>query len=307
MNHAVEHRRRGRRARLSPILALASLAPLALGCAGRRAPPLAPASTGGTITGIDHVAFVVADLAAARGFYGDLLGLPEVASAHTARGAAPAHAAFAIGARQRIEVQAGTAGADGRLGHVAFTARGLPAGRWSALHDPDGHRLEIVGTTRPSEAAPSAVTAPIYHRLVHVGLLAGSLAAALEFYRGRLGFQEFWRGGSDAEHLDWVNLRTPGGEDYVELMLYAQLPPPEARGGKNHVCLFVADVTAAVAAIEARPARQSYTRPIEIKIGRNRKRQVNLFDPDGNRVELMEPQTIDGQPAPSSAAPPPRP
>jgi catechol 2,3-dioxygenase-like lactoylglutathione lyase family enzyme len=104
-----------------------------------------------------------------------------------------------------------------------------------------------------------------------------------------------------------VNLRTPAGEDYVELMLYAQLPPPEARGGKNHVCLFVADVTAAVAAIEARPARQAYTRPIEIKIGRNRKRQVNLFDPDGNRVELMEPQTIDGHPAPSSAAPPPRP
>jgi hypothetical protein len=31
-----------------------------------------------------------------------------------------------------------------------------------------------------------------------------------------------------------------------------------------------------------------------------------LFDPDGTRVELMEPKTIDGKPAPSSALPPPR-
>jgi len=31
-----------------------------------------------------------------------------------------------------------------------------------------------------------------------------------------------------------------------------------------------------------------------------------LFDPDGTRIELMEPNTIDGQPAPSSTLPPPR-
>jgi len=37
----------------------------------------------------------------------------------------------------------------------------------------------------------------------------------------------------------------------------------------------------------------------------NRKRQVNLFDPDGTRVELMEPVTIDGKPTPPSTAPPP--
>ena len=34
---------------------------------------------------------------------------------------------------------------------------------------------------------------------------------------------------------------------------------------------------------------------------------MNLYDPDGTRVELMEPQTVDGQPVPSSTAPPPRP
>jgi lactoylglutathione lyase len=33
---------------------------------------------------------------------------------------------------------------------------------------------------------------------------------------------------------------------------------------------------------------------------------MNLFDPDGTRIELMEPGTVDGAPAPSSIAPPPR-
>ena len=48
------------------------------------------------------------------------------------------------------------------------------------------------------------------------------------------------------------------------------------------------------------------SRAIEVKVGRNRKRQANLFDPDGTRVELMEPNTIDGKPTPSSSLPPPR-
>jgi hypothetical protein len=39
----------------------------------------------------------------------------------------------------------------------------------------------------------------------------------------------------------------------------------------------------------------------------NRKRQLNIYDPDGTRVELMEPTTIDGKPAPPSTARPPIP
>ena len=62
-----------------------------------------------------------------------------------------------------------------------------------------------------------------------------------------------------------------------------------------------------VAALEARPARKQYNRPLEIRTGTNRKRQLNLFDPDGTRTELMEPHTIDGNPAAPSTAPPPRP
>ena len=101
-------------------------------------------------------------------------------------------------------------------------------------------------------------------------------------------------------------MRLPDSDDYVEFMLYAQPPPPGNRGSAHHICLMVPDIEKALAALEARPARKGYTRPLEIRTGINRKRQLNLFDPDGTRVELMEPNTIDGKPAPSSTLPPPK-
>jgi hypothetical protein len=89
-------------------------------------------------------------------------------------------------------------------------------------------------------------------------------------------------------------------------MLYDQIPEPNKRGSAHHICLYVPDMDKSLAALEERPARKSYTRPLEIRTGTNRKRQMNLFDPDGTRVELMEPNTVDGKPAPPSTAPPPR-
>jgi len=61
----------------------------------------------------------------------------------------------------------------------------------------------------------------------------------------------------------------------------------------------------AKAILEQRAARIGYTRPMEIQTGINHKRQLNVYDPDGTRVELMEPNTIDGKPVPPSTAPPP--
>jgi hypothetical protein len=66
------------------------------------------------------------------------------------------------------------------------------------------------------------------------------------------------------------------------------------------------EVAAIAAALEAKPYRKQYTRPMEARVGVNRKRQLNLYDPDGTRIELMEWNTIDGKPTPSSQAPPPR-
>ena len=65
-------------------------------------------------------------------------------------------------------------------------------------------------------------------------------------------------------------------------------------------------VALALGTLQERAARAGAARPMEMRTGINRKRQLNLFDPDGTRSELMEPTTIDGRPTPSSTAPPPR-
>jgi lactoylglutathione lyase len=143
-------------------------------------------------------------------------------------------------------------------------------------------------------------------RIRHLGISVGSLAPAMKFYGEILGFRETWRGSSDGQTLSWVNMQVPDGEDYLEFMLYDQPPSLSQLGTQHHICLEVADLDKAAVALENRPARKEYTRPMEIRTGINRKRQMNLYDPDGTRSELMEPRTVDGKTAPPSTAPPPR-
>jgi lactoylglutathione lyase len=141
---------------------------------------------------------------------------------------------------------------------------------------------------------------------MHVGVVVASLEKALAFYGDVLGLKETWRGSATGRVLNWVNVRVPDGDDYVEFMLYESPPTLRRLGTMHHLCLEVPDVEAAKSTLEAKPARKDYSRELTIQTGVNRKRQLNLYDPDGTRIELMEPKTVGGQPAPASTAPPPR-
>jgi lactoylglutathione lyase len=180
------------------------------------------------------------------------------------------------------------------------------------IKDPDGHIVEIVeyqpdGWTA-REAGKFMPASRISTHIMHVGVLVGNLDQSMKFYHDILGFKEFWRGtGATAKTLSWVNMRVPEGDDYLEFMLYNKIPEPDARGTKNHASMTIPDADKALAELKIRAAKVGYTREIVIQTGVNRKRQINLYDPDGTRIELMEPNTVDGKPAPSSTAPPPVP
>ena len=187
----------------------------------------------------------------------------------------------------------------GRIGNANFN-----------VADPDGHTVEIVqympdGWSR-REQGKFMTDRRISDRMVHVGIIVNALQPAMDFYRGILGFEEIWRGSRDNKVLSWVNMKTPDSPDYVEFMLYDPIPEPTKRGSAHHICLVVPDMDKAAAIIKERAAATGYTRPLEIRTGTNRKRQLNLFDPDGTRVELMEPNTVDGNPTPSATAPAPK-
>ncbi len=292
-------------------------------------PPAAASPPAGKLLGIAHMALFVSDLDKARGFYRDLLGFEEAFKLPKPDGS-DRISFIKVNEQQYIELFAEPPRDDGRVYHIslytddvqALRARLLAAGVSASpigvgkikntqfgIVDPDKHNIELVqylpGGWSMQNAGKFMPESRVSTRIAHLGVLVGKLEPSLKFYRDTLGFREIWRGGPSDKVLSWVNMRLPEGDDYLELMLYDTLPPPDQRGGKNHICLVVPDIAKAVAQLEARPARKSYPHKIEIKVGVNRKRQANLFDPDGTRVELMEPNTIDGKPTPPSKAPPP--
>jgi len=291
------------------------------------------------IAGVSHVALWVADLAKSRAFYKGYLGFDEPYTLGNDAGGVLL-TWIKVNDRQSIELfpVGENAPKDGdSLYHVALetddaqgmldylTSRGvkgpggraLPAtakaGRIGNLNyfteDPDGHIIEFTqylpGGWTMQRAGQFMPGTRIARRISHAGVAVADLEASLGFYVGILGFREFWRGSSDGKTLSWVNLRVPEGSDYIELMLCGAKPGVAQLHVLNHVCLEVPDASAAGDALRGRTPPEGCRAPGPIRTGVNRKRQINCFDPDGTRVEVMEANTADGGPAPSSDAPPP--
>jgi catechol 2,3-dioxygenase-like lactoylglutathione lyase family enzyme len=282
------------------------------------------------ITGVSHIAIYAHDYEKSRAFYGQFLGFQEPYSLKNPDGSA-SMTFFKINDRQVIELFPERAAGTDRLNHISLETDDIEALRKylaakgvkvpSEPHrarignlsfditDPEGHQVEMVqympeGKTVQAKGQYMSDKA-ISNRMTHVGIIVTHLDAEEKFYTDILGFKETWRGGKASEVLSWVNLKVPDGEDYLEFMLYKEAPAATARGGAHHLCLQVPNVDAAVAKLKANPYYKDYGKPIEIHLGVNRKRQANLFDPDGTRTEIMEPTTIDGKVTPSSTAPPP--
>ena len=288
------------------------------------------------ITGVSHVGYFVSDLPKTLAFWHDLLGFDEYTTLNKPGTDQIRIAFIKINDHQHIELFTGAPPSPpNMMSHYCFSvsnvdemrtylrAKGFEVkpGNGDKTHtgdyafeikDPDGTLVEFVQSLPTGieieDAGKFMPPTRIADAIYHVGFLVGNLDKSLAFYEGILGFTETWRGSSNGTELSWVNLRVPDGKDYIELMLYGKMP--SHFGAQNHVSLVVADVEKAVAELEARPAYKTYLtygKPLTVQVGKNGKRQLNLYDPDGTRVELMEAQTADGRPAPPSTAPPPAP
>jgi catechol 2,3-dioxygenase-like lactoylglutathione lyase family enzyme len=259
------------------------------------------------LTGIDHVAFRTSDAVAARRFYGELLGL---ASPADRPGAA---AVFRVNARQTIFVEPGLpSDTDERLSHIALAAADLhalaaflrekgvvfqgpaqqsPCGREGLrVVDPGGHVIEFV-----QESAIAAGVGPpraLSSRLLHAGVTVRSEIAENALYQDVLGMTEIWRGGFAPDKTNWVNVRLPESADYLEYMLRDKPSTRQQLGVDHHICLLVPDIQAAWEQVRVRTPAADRGKLAPPQIGRNNKWQINLYDPDGTRVELMEPYNV---------------
>jgi lactoylglutathione lyase len=277
---------------------------------------------------IAHVAFYVSDLGRARWFYGSFLGFDE---AFTVKGSdGTDHIAFIkVNDDQYVELFAEERRNDGNLSHIALATddallmrqylisrgasvlddvhKGKAGNYFFTVVDPAGHLIEIVqeapGNWFAQNRGRFVPPGRIANRITHVTISARSAGDAMHFYKDILGFREVSRGGSADNQESWIGLRVPDGEDYVELSMH-QDPQPEDQGAQNYFCLERADIAAAVLVLQSR-AGNTYQRPIVIQIGKEHRRRTSLFDPDGARIDLMEPTITEDKKAMFSSAPPP--
>jgi catechol 2,3-dioxygenase-like lactoylglutathione lyase family enzyme len=150
------------------------------------------------------------------------------------------------------------------------------------LSDPDGHHISFVQRMVMS-ALPQSGAPPLH--LIHAGFVVRDQAAMNKFYQDLLGFRPYWHGGMKDTQTDWVSLQVPEGTDWVEYMVNVPLDASKhTLGVMNHIALGVPDIHAA--------AKQLLTNGMKLteepKMGRDGKWQLNLYDPDQTRVELME-------------------
>lgn len=280
------------------------------------------------IVGVPHVAFRVHDIAASRHFYIDLLGYAEPFDINGPDGKL-IMAFIKINDRQYVELSAEANPDEPRFLHLALetdNAEGLrqyvkskgykvpdkPASKGrihntaTGLDDPDGNHIDVTqyepDGSSMQDVGKHMSDARISTHLTHVGFYVSKPETA-RYYIDCLGFREFWRGSVDGKTASYSNLFAPEGLEYVEFILG---PPPETKERKGtvyHIALEVPDMDKAIARLNANPARKDYKQPMEVKVGKNHKKQCNLFDPDGNRVELMEDHTVDGLPSPMFTLP----
>ena len=171
--------------------------------------------------------------------------------------------------------------------------KGLDGNISFMIKDPDGHDIEFVqympGSLHSSNFGKFEPATRISDHIIHVGTTTSDRAAFNALYRDILGFREFWHGGMTDDRTDWVDMRVPDGTDWVEYMLNVKNPTARTLGVMNHMALGVPSVDAGYKKLIDRglnPAQGP-------KIGRDGKWQLNLYDPNLTRVELMEPKPVE--------------
>jgi len=260
------------------------------------------------IVGVAHFAAKTSDLAKARQFYGHDLGFAEISALNNL-------ALFKVNDHQYVYVLPELRDpAEDRLSHIAFettdakklrdylAAKGvavpaalqsLPDGNLSfQVTDPDGHAIEFLqflpGGIEAARLGQSMPESRISTRIIHVGVTVKDRTAADRFYHDILGFEETWHGGPSDDKVNWVDMRVPEGTDWLEYMLNVNNPSPRTLGVMHHFGLGVPSVADA----NQRLLDRGVTPGEKPKIGRDGKWQLNLYDADLTRVELMEPKPV---------------
>ncbi|MFZ3216119.1 MAG: VOC family protein [Candidatus Acidiferrales bacterium] len=255
------------------------------------------------VLGVAYVMFKTTNVEKAKAFYGGELGL---ASGDATNADPAAQAVFVVNRYQHavlVKTAPGTAGSylaeigiatDDLLRMWKYlTAKGvsvtairprLNGSHYFEMQDPENNKIAFVERPIGGNPGPAAMGA-VSHKVIHTGLVVKDRAAMDRFYADILGCHVYWHGGMKEGETNWVDMQMPDGTDWIEYMLNVPANADQRTlGVMNHVALGVTDIHAAARQIEQNGGKLTE----QPKIGRDGKWQLNMYDPDETRVELME-------------------
>jgi catechol 2,3-dioxygenase-like lactoylglutathione lyase family enzyme len=254
------------------------------------------------ILGIDHVSFYTTAPDGVKALYSGTLGLVSAAPVE------PGGLMRYIVGRQWVGYSAAPdPNSTNRMDHVAFATNNVAALREYliakgvavsaienrsdhtisvSLKDPEGNHIEFVERAKGEVPAVPPGSAVSRH-MIHVGFLVRNRDVEDHFYRDLLGFHLYWHGGMKTGETDWVAMQVPDGTDWLEYMLnHPEHPDLRLMGVLNHISLGVVDMKKAQALLESHGWKPHDGE--KAQMGKDGKWQLNVFDPDLTRIELME-------------------
>lgn len=262
------------------------------------------------ITGVSHLSVYTADPVASEHFYVNDLGAMKAPDPENTAGTR-----YYFNPAQYVEVLPIPAGVTSvsRFDHAGFNttdAEGLRAylgehhvqvpaeitaaadgAKYFEVKDPEGNRVQFV---QPPAHLPNVPANPLSSHVIHVGYIVHDPGLEDSFYKDLLGFRPYWHGGMKDDVTQWISIQVPDGHDWVEYMVATGpektgVPASMSRdtaGVLNHFALGVQNVEKTMNLLyEGGRLDEKHGPP---QIGRDGKWQLNLFDPDGTRAEIME-------------------
>jgi len=262
------------------------------------------------ITGVSHLGIYTSDASKTEHFYVHDMGGVKRPDPEN-----PAGVRYYFSPVQFVEVlplPANQADPKNRLDHVAFNTvnaealrkylavnnvkvpaqvqKGSDGSLWFQVEDPERNQIQFIQPSAHPEPVPAN---PLSTHIIHVGFIVHNADAENSFYRKVLGFRPYWYGGRDGK-TEWVSQQVPDGTDWLEYMLQGGsethgIPAAmsqDTAGILNHFSLGVPNMEKAYNLLYGEDRLTAKHSPPQI--GADGKWQLNIYDPDGTRAEVME-------------------
>jgi catechol 2,3-dioxygenase-like lactoylglutathione lyase family enzyme len=263
------------------------------------------------ITGVSHLSVYTSDTAKTEHFYVHDLGAFKGADPQN-----PAGVRYYFNAIQFVEVlplPADQKDPKNRFDHAGYNTvnaeamrkylgangisvpasvtKGSDGSEYFEVKDPEENRVQFVQPPAHPAGVPEN---PLSKHVIHVGYIVHDAALEDGFYQKLLGFRPYWHGGMKDDAHDWISAQVPDGTDWLEYMTVSGpektgIPAAmtqDTAGVLDHFALGVNNIEQSYNALYA--GERLDTKHSGAQLGRDGKWQLNIYDPDGTRAELME-------------------